>query len=73
MSVMPRHDKPAIAKHHIANRLRDLANDMDEIAALLDYYGGFAEWSRHGIELAGAGNIARQWALEIDLDGAPER
>lgn len=68
-SVACRH----VAKHDIAYRLRRLADDMDAIAVLMDYYGGFAEWSRHGTEMAGAGNIARQWALEIDMDGDTER
>lgn len=39
---------------------------MDSIAVAMDYYGGFAEWAQHGREMAGAGNIARQWAAEIE-------
>lgn len=46
-------------------KLRVLADAMDEVAVELDYYGGFAEWSQHGREIAGAGNIARGWADEI--------
>lgn len=49
----------------IAMKLRVLANAMDEVAAEIDYYGGFAEWAKHGREMAGAGNIVRQWANEI--------
>jgi hypothetical protein len=55
-----------MSKAHIAARLRALAREMDDIAAAMDYYGGFAEWSEHGREIAGAGNIARQWADEIE-------
>lgn len=73
MSVMQRHDKPAIDKHDIAHRLCKLADDMDAIAALMDYYGEFAELSRRGIELAAEANIARQLAMEIDTDGETER
>lgn len=50
----------------IAARLLSLANEMDEMAVMMDYYGGFAEWAQHGREIAGAGNIARQWAYEIE-------
>lgn len=46
-------------------KLRILADAMDEVAVDLDYYGGFAGWSEHGRQMAGAGNIARQWADEI--------
>jgi len=46
----------------IAARLRTLAYEMDCIAVLMDYYGGFPEWAKHGREIAGAGAIARQWA-----------
>lgn len=51
----------------IAERLRLLADDMEDIAVMMDYYGGFAEWAQHGREIAGAGNIARQWAVEIEV------
>lgn len=54
----------------IAARLRRLADDMDAIAVILDYYGGFAAWSEHGREIAGAGGIARQWAAQIEDAGA---
>lgn len=54
----------------IAARLRVLADEMDDIAAAMDYYGGFAEWAQHGREIAGAGNIARQWAAEIEAANA---
>jgi len=57
-----------LTKLEIAEKLRRLANEMDEIAVIMDYYGGFAEWAQHGRELAGGGNIARQWADEIEAD-----
>ena len=56
----------ALTKHQISAKLRVLAAEMDDIAIAMDYYGGFAEWSEHGREIAGAGNIARQWADEIE-------
>lgn len=58
------------SKDEIAARLRRLADEMDDIAVTMDYYGGFAEWSRHGREIAGAGEIARQWAEEIEASNA---
>lgn len=49
----------------IADWLLSLAEEMDAISIVMDYYGGFAEWAKHGREIAGAGAIARQWADEI--------
>lgn len=51
----------------IAAALRRLAAGMDDVAVAMDYYGGFAEWAKHGREIAGAGAIARQWAAEIEV------
>lgn len=53
----------------ISARLRALAEEMEYLASCMDYYGGMAEWSRHGREIAGAGHIARQWADEIEASG----
>jgi len=62
--------RPPPTKTVIAARLRMLADDMEYLAACMDYYGGFAEWSKHGREIAGAGAIARQWADEIETSNA---
>ena len=64
-------ERPLPTKTVIAARLRMMADDMDYLAACMDYYGGFAEWSKHGREMAGAGAIARQWAEEIEAANAP--
>ena len=53
-------------KAEIAARLRALGTEMENIAVMMDYYGGFAPWSHHGREIAGAGRIAREWAAEIE-------
>ena len=63
-------ERPA-TQTEIAARLRLLAYEMDDIAACMDYYGGFAKWAQRGREVAGGGNIARQWAAEIDAANAP--
>lgn len=39
---------------------------MLDIATSMDYYGGFAEWAKHGSELANASLIVEQWADEIE-------
>lgn len=62
--------RPPPTKTVIAARLRMLADDMEYLAACMDYYGGLAEWSKHGREIAGAGAIARQWADEIETSNA---
>ncbi len=54
----------------IAERLRTLADDMDDIAVAMDYCGGFAKWARHGRKITGSGNLARQWADEIEAANA---
>jgi len=54
-----------MTKPELANRLHWLADEMIEIAVLMDYYGGMAEWAKHGKELTNAAFIARQWADEI--------
>lgn len=59
------HDEQPPTRAEIATRLHGLATEMDSLAAAMDYYGGFARWAQHGREIAGAGNIARQWAAEI--------
>lgn len=61
-----------MTKSEIATRLRKLAAEMDELAVAMDYYGGFADWAKHGREIAGAGSIARQWADEIEQDRKKE-
>lgn len=55
-----------LTKKQIALRLRQLANKMEKLGVEMDYYGGFAEWSKHGGEMVGAANIARKWAIEIE-------
>lgn len=57
-------------KLEIAARLRGLAEQMIDVAAAMDYYGGFAGWAEHGPQLAGAGAIAQQWADEIEAQEA---
>ena len=50
----------------MAIRLRLLADEMEVLGADLDYYGGLAEWARHGHEMFGAAVIAREWAKQIE-------
>jgi hypothetical protein len=64
-SVFCRGSKKGPSREEIARRLVVLADEMDSIAVAMDYYGGFSAWAQHGLEIAGAGRIARQWAAEI--------
>jgi hypothetical protein len=44
----------------IASRLERLVDEMEDVGAHMDYYGGFATiWAQHGRELVGAAAIAR--------------
>lgn len=56
---------PYPTKEQIAGRLETLSGEMLYVAGLMDYYGGAAPWAQHGRELAGAAEIAKQWASEI--------
>lgn len=55
-------------KLEIAARLRMLAAEMDDVAAQMDYFGGFAEWSEHSRDMAGAAVVIRIWAAEISKE-----
>jgi hypothetical protein len=56
----------------IPARLEALAQDMMEIATLLDYYCGFNPYAlEKSREILGGSMIAKQWAIEIrdEMDG----
>jgi hypothetical protein len=58
--------QPIPTRAEIADRLLKLADEMQDVGAAMDYFGGFdAEMAEHGRELVGAGAIARQWAEHI--------
>ena len=57
--------------HDIAEQLRWLSAHMLDVAVSIEYFGGFASWAEHGIELAGAATIAEDWADEIDKLSEP--
>lgn len=50
----------------LAKRIRDVAERMWRLGNHMSYYGGFGEIGQHGREMAGAANIARGWAMEIE-------
>lgn len=52
----------------LAIRLRLIADEMEQLGADIDYYGGFSEWHKHGREMIGAAIIARQWSEEIEAE-----
>lgn len=56
------------SKTSIPERLRALADDMVELGAEMEYYGGIADWSVHGLELIGAARMAREWADSIEAE-----
>ena len=56
----------APTRSEIAKRLHTLADDMIDVAAEMDFYGGMAVWAQHAPELLGAGYLARSWAAEIE-------
>lgn len=52
----------------IALHLRALSADMIKIGAAMEYLGGFGPMAERGIELVGAGHIAREWAEHIETN-----
>jgi hypothetical protein len=51
----------------IANRLRLLSQQMQDLGAAMEYTAGFdGEMAEHGKELLGAGLIASGWAAAIE-------
>ena len=56
----------------LVKRLRELSEQMIQLGADMDYYGGFnAEIAEKGGNLVGAGLIAAEWADEIAKLGKP--
>lgn len=68
-----------ITPQTIADRLQKLAGEMLDIAAEMDYFGGFSLIGLHGKELAGAALCAQSWADGIredwpaDADAEPDQ
>ena len=54
------------SKAGIAERLLQLAREMELIGVAMDAYREESEWAKHRNELIGAAALARQWAREID-------
>ena len=51
----------------IANRLRLLSQQMQDLGAAMEYTAGFdGAMAEHGKELLGAGLIANSWAKAIE-------
>lgn len=49
----------------IAEELLKLSYQMQDISVNMSYYGGFAPWAEHGVELMGAASVVKQWSSEI--------
>ena len=59
------------SQSEIANALDQLAVDIEDIATVMDYFGGFAAWAKHAREMVGAAGICREWATEIRNEVKP--
>jgi len=58
-----------MTKKEIVHKLRLLQDDMKEISAAMDYYSGTNPLhGKHARELAGAADIAGEWADEIEKE-----
>jgi hypothetical protein len=52
-------------KAEIAGYIDKLAVYMADLAVVMDYYGGFAEWATHSRQLMAASRTTKEWAVEI--------
>ncbi|MEN9358139.1 MAG: hypothetical protein RL695_2310 [Pseudomonadota bacterium] len=52
----------------IAKQLRKLSKAMIALGVAMEYHGGFGKIADRGRELAGAGDIARDWARAIEAE-----
>ena len=55
-------------RKQIIDRLRALSKEMIEVGVEIDYYYGLNPLSAHGDEMVGAGNVANNWADEMELE-----
>lgn len=63
-----------MTKPELAAEIRRVAQEMINLGAQMDYFGGFhSEIAAHGREMLGAGMIAQQWAEEIEKNIAGEK
>lgn len=53
-------------RKEIAMQLRELAEEMLDLGAAMDYYGGMGEIGIHGRELIGAAKVAASWADAVE-------
>ena len=57
---------PDDSLRELADKLTDLADELQTVAVLMDYYGGFdGKMQAHAKELLGAAQIARQWSRQV--------
>ena len=56
------------SRTEIAAALRMLSVEMTRITEAMQTTGALTEMAQHGIELAGAGQIALQWAEAIEAE-----
>lgn len=62
-----------MTKAEMIERLERLSEEMKDLGAAVDYYGGMADWAGHGAELAGAGHTVESWVIGLkELMGAAE-
>jgi len=69
MSSRPAPQSPPEAP---AKRLRAMADEMADIAAELDYFGGFSKKSKAGRDLADICVIVHQLAADIEAEKHPK-
>ena len=60
-------DRPQVSKQLLIELLEKLRSDMNEIGVIMEYYGGMAEYAKHGKELINAARYVDDWIEEIKL------
>jgi hypothetical protein len=60
-------EQPA-TREEIVIALRHVAEAMELVGVSMEYYGGLNEIARHGKEMVGAAQLAKDWATGIEDD-----
>lgn len=53
-------------QQRLVRRIKRVANEMRQLGAHMDYYGGFGEIGEHGREMLRAAACAKSWATALE-------
>lgn len=57
-----------MTKDGLIEKMKALKEQMLDVAADMDFFGGFGEIRQHGLELAGAAGVLQTWIDGIESE-----